>query len=517
MLEVSGITAGYQGGNVIHDVDFHVGAGEAVMIIGSNGAGKTTLFRAVLGLLRPSAGSVRFEGRSIDGLATQRIARMGISFVPAERHLFPRMTAQENLALGAYPGRPDQGTLQSVFDLFPRLAERQGQRAGTMSGGEQQMLAVGRALMSRPRLLILDEPTTGLAPKLAAEAYQALGVLRRRGLTVLVAEQQVPLAMAFSDRGYVLENGAITKAGDRGRAGRRPRRPPGLPGGGVTANLLDGIVLGLQFGLLAAGLTLVYGLGGVLNLAYGQMAVISAMTVVLTMEAGVPTLPAIAIGLATGGLLGLILDLTLLRPVYRRHGEARVLLSLLLTLGLALMVDGFLSWKYPTKALTLRIGGGPIDILGVPMVRGGVVASVITLVVLASLFLFFRRTTLGRAVRSVIEDEEGARLVGIDPQRMLRFILVLTGVLAALVAVTRSLVVPVSTSAGFELTVWALVVTVVGGLGSVSGGLLAGIVLGIISTVAASTVGTVLSLVILLVAAAVTILIKPSGLLGVRE
>jgi branched-chain amino acid transport system permease protein len=245
--------------------------------------------------------------------------------------------------------------------------------------------------------------------------------------------------------------------------------------------------------------------------------VISAMTVVLTMEAGVPTLPAIAIGLATGGLLGLILDLTLLRPVYRRHGEARVLLSLLLTLGLALMVDGFLSWKYPTKALTLRIGGGPIDILGVPMVRGGVVASVITLVVLASLFLFFRRTTLGRAVRSVIEDEEGARLVGIDPQRMLRFILVLTGVLAALVAVTRSLVVPVSTSAGFELTVWALVVTVVGGLGSVSGGLLAGIVLGIISTVAASTVGTVLSLVILLVAAAVTILIKPSGLLGVRE
>jgi branched-chain amino acid transport system ATP-binding protein len=123
------------------------------------------------------------------------------------------MTAQENLALGAYPGRPDQGTLQSVFDLFPRLAERQGQRAGTMSGGEQQMLAVGRALMSRPRLLILDEPTTGLAPKLAAEAYQALGVLRRRGLTVLVAEQQVPLAMAFSDRGYVLENGAITKAG----------------------------------------------------------------------------------------------------------------------------------------------------------------------------------------------------------------------------------------------------------------------------------------------------------------
>ena len=213
MLEIKGISAGYQGGDVVREATFEVQAGEAVMIIGSNGAGKTTLFRAVLGLLRPSAGSVLFDGMAITGVTTQRIARMGISFVPAERHLFPRMTVQENLSLGAYPGRPDPDTLAGVFELFPRLAERRRQRAGTMSGGEQQMLAVGRALMSRPRLLILDEPTTGLAPKLAAEAYQALGQLRRRGLTVLVAEQQVPLAMAFSDRGYVLENGRIRKEG----------------------------------------------------------------------------------------------------------------------------------------------------------------------------------------------------------------------------------------------------------------------------------------------------------------
>jgi branched-chain amino acid transport system permease protein len=285
----------------------------------------------------------------------------------------------------------------------------------------------------------------------------------------------------------------------------------------MTANILDGIVLGLQFGLLAGGLTLVYGLGGVLNLAFGQMAVISAMTVVLSIEAGLPTWPAVALGLVAGGVLGLIFDQTILRPVYRLQGEARVLLSLLLTLGVALMVDGFLSWRYPTKALTLRIGGGPVEVLGVTMVRGGVVASAITLVVLGGLFLFFRKTTLGRAVRSVIEDEQGARLVGVDPQRMLRLILVLTGVLAALVAVTRSLIVPVSVTAGFELTVWALIVTVVGGLASVSGAVLAGIILGIVSTVAASTIGTFLSLVILLVAAAVTILIKPSGLLGVRE
>jgi len=285
----------------------------------------------------------------------------------------------------------------------------------------------------------------------------------------------------------------------------------------VIANVLDGIVLGLQFGLLAAGLTLVYGLGGVLNLAYGQMAVISAMAVVFAMDAGVPALPAVALGLVAGGLFGLLLDQTILRPVYRLQGEARVLLSLLLTLGVAFIVDGFLNWRYPLKSLSLFIGGGPVEILGVPMRRGSLVASAITLVTFAALFAFFRFSALGRAVRSVIEDEEGARLVGIDPARMMRLILIVSGVLAALVAVTRSMVVPVDVQAGFSISVFALIVTVVGGLGSVAGALLAGIILGIVNVIAADLIGTFMSLVILLGAAAVTILIRPSGLLGVKE
>jgi branched-chain amino acid transport system ATP-binding protein len=209
MLEVNGLAAGYQGNDVVHDIAFHVDPGEAVMIVGSNGAGKTTLFRSVIGLLTPSSGKVLFEGTDITGMPAQRVVRRGIGFVPAERHLFPRMTVKENLSLGAYPSRPDPETLDMVMDLFPRLAERKRQTAGTMSGGEQQMLAVGRALMSKPRLLVLDEPSTGLAPLLARSTYEALSVLRERGLTMLVAEQQVPLAMAFSDRGYVLENGRI--------------------------------------------------------------------------------------------------------------------------------------------------------------------------------------------------------------------------------------------------------------------------------------------------------------------
>ena len=285
----------------------------------------------------------------------------------------------------------------------------------------------------------------------------------------------------------------------------------------MIADIFDGIVLGLQFGLLAAGFTLVYGLGGVLNLAYGQMAVVAAIAVSLAMDAGLPVIPAVGVGLLVGGMFGLLLDVTLLRPVYRRRGEARVLLSLLLTLGVSFIVDGFLIWRYPTKALNLYIGGGAVEILGVPMRRGSLLASAITLITFAGLFVFFQRTTLGQAMRSVIEDEEGARLVGIYPNRMLRLILVLSGVLAGLVAVTRSMVIPVDVMSGLSMTVFALIVTVVGGLGSVAGALLAGIILGIINAIAADLIGSYISLIILLVAAAVTILIRPAGLLGVKE
>jgi branched-chain amino acid transport system permease protein len=255
----------------------------------------------------------------------------------------------------------------------------------------------------------------------------------------------------------------------------------------------------------------------VLNLAYGQVAVVSAMIVALAMDAGMPGLPAAGLGLLAGGLFGLLLDLTILRPVYRLRGEARVLLSLLLTLGVSFIVDGYLNWRYPLKALNLYIGGGAIEILGVPMRRGSLVASAITLVTITALFVFFRSTSLGRAIRSVIENEDGARLIGIDPKKMLRLILILSGVLAALVALTRSMIAPVDTQSGLSITVFALIVTVVGGLGNVAGALLAGLILGIVNVIAADLIGSYISLIILLTAAAVTILIRPAGLLGVKE
>ncbi|MDP7550511.1 MAG: ABC transporter ATP-binding protein [Acidimicrobiales bacterium] len=216
LLRITGVSAGYIGEDVLHDAALTVAKGEVVAVIGSNGSGKTTLFRAICGLLRPSAGKVDFDGTDITGLRAHRVSRLGIAYVPAERHLFPTMTVRENLVLGAFPKQHEPEQLDFVYRLFPRLKERTGQHAGDMSGGEQQMLAVARALMCGPRLLILDEPTTGLAPKLAAEAYAALGELRDRGLTILVAEQQVPLVLALADRGYVLERGRIRLSGASG-------------------------------------------------------------------------------------------------------------------------------------------------------------------------------------------------------------------------------------------------------------------------------------------------------------
>jgi branched-chain amino acid transport system ATP-binding protein len=213
VLDVRSISAGYLGEDVVHAVSLAVNDGEAVAVIGSNGAGKTTLFRTICGLLVASSGEVWFDGRSITRAGAHRIARAGLAYVPAERHLFPWMTVNENLALGAYPQRPDRQEFELVFETFPQLAERRRQRAGTLSGGQQQMLAVGRALMAKPRLLLLDEPTTGLAPKLAAEAYAALARLRQQGVALLVAEQQVPLALGLADRGYVLESGRIQLGG----------------------------------------------------------------------------------------------------------------------------------------------------------------------------------------------------------------------------------------------------------------------------------------------------------------
>ena len=216
MLNVEGLSGGYGRVPVLRDVSFSVKEHEFMALIGPNGAGKTTALRMISGLLRPTNGEIRFEGDAISGLAVEEISRRGVSLVPEGRRLFAQMTVLENLQMGAYVprGRGQMAaTLEWVLDLFPNLADRQGQRAETLSGGEQQMVAIGRALMAYPRLLMLDEPSLGLAPILVEEIFAKLTSLRDRGITVLLVEQNVQHALSVADRAYLLEMGQVVLEG----------------------------------------------------------------------------------------------------------------------------------------------------------------------------------------------------------------------------------------------------------------------------------------------------------------
>ncbi len=216
LLRIEHLNAGYDRVQVLWDVSLDVGVGEIVCLVGANGAGKTTLLRAISGLVRTD-GQIVYGSRLISGRPPATIARMGIAHVPEGRHLFPAMTVREHLELGAafVPGAWERlgDTLAQVFDLFPRLRERQRQIAGTMSGGEQQMLAIARALMARPQMLLVDEPSLGLAPVLVQAVFAALREVNRQGVTILLVEQNVRQTLAVAHRGYVVENGRIVLEG----------------------------------------------------------------------------------------------------------------------------------------------------------------------------------------------------------------------------------------------------------------------------------------------------------------
>ena len=216
LLEVDSIHTYYGSIEALRGVSLEVGAGEVVTMIGSNGAGKSTTLRSISGLNPPRKGSIRFDGRDITTMSPNRIVGLGISQVPEGRRCFPRMTVRENLELGAYlrPGADLDEDRGRVYELFPVLAERREQKAGTMSGGEQQMLAIGRALMAGPRLLLLDEPSMGIAPILVERIYQTIGEISATGTTILLVEQNANYALGVSQRGYVLETGVVALSGE---------------------------------------------------------------------------------------------------------------------------------------------------------------------------------------------------------------------------------------------------------------------------------------------------------------
>jgi len=216
MLSVHEVTTAYQGLVAISSVSIEVAKGEIVCVAGANGAGKSTLLKSIAGAERSRAGTVTFDGARVDGLAQHLITARGIAYVPENRRLFPRLSVHDNLRLGSYMYRSESdrdAPLKLVFNLFPRLSERLEQRAETLSGGEQQMLAIGRALMTRPRLLMLDEPSQGIMPKLVDEIFQAVKRIRDAGMTVLIVEQRMAECLDIADRAYILRTGRVLMQG----------------------------------------------------------------------------------------------------------------------------------------------------------------------------------------------------------------------------------------------------------------------------------------------------------------
>jgi branched-chain amino acid transport system ATP-binding protein len=216
LLELAGLEVAYGGIKAVKGIDLAVDEGELVCLIGANGAGKTTTLKAICGLVPPRAGCVRYAGKDITGTPSHRLVAQGLAMVPEGRGIFRQLTVEENLAMGAFIRDDRQAVrrdLKQVFEIFPRLAERRTQSGGTLSGGEQQMLAIGRAMMSRPKLLLLDEPSMGLAPLLVQRIFETVRTISREGVTILLIEQNARLALEISTRGYVMESGKIALAG----------------------------------------------------------------------------------------------------------------------------------------------------------------------------------------------------------------------------------------------------------------------------------------------------------------
>ena len=215
MLRLESVCAGYHGLQILHEIDLEVNEKEIVALVGANGAGKTTTLRACSGVIRPTSGRIFFDDQPIDTVRTAELVGRGLVHVPEDRALFGPLTIEENLRMGAWTrrDRPVGDSLSEVFDLFPVLAERRRQAAETLSGGQQQMLTIGRALMAKPRLLMLDEPSTGLSPKLTWAVLEAIEVIRDRGVAVLLVEQNAAQALRMSDRAYVMESGSVVLSG----------------------------------------------------------------------------------------------------------------------------------------------------------------------------------------------------------------------------------------------------------------------------------------------------------------
>ncbi len=436
----------------VRGVSFEIGQGETVALIGANGAGKTTLMRAVAGAHRPHGGRVVFDGIDITRIPAHRRVALGIALVPEGRRLFPGLTVEENLRV-ATSRRRGRWNVKSVLEVFPLLQPRRHVAAANLSGGEQQAVAIGRALMSNPRLLLLDEVSLGLAPVVVDPVYPSLTDVIREGATALLVQQDPTRALKVA-----------------GRA------------------VLQGIFLGAFYAVLACGLSIMFGVMRIINLAHGDVAVLGAYIVFVIVEhTGVSAFVAFAAALPVMVVLGYILQLTVLE----RSLKAGILTPLLATFGLSIVIQNLLQLTFSPDVHSLGGSAGVVTTSSWQVTSGlsvsalGIVVLAVAVLVFGALQVFLSRTRAGWVMRATAEDADAAELVGIDSRSVYARATAIAVAIAALGGLflgIRSVFDPVS---GPTQLIFAFEAVVIGGMGSLWGTLFGGIALGVAQTLGA--------------------------------
>ena len=489
----------------VRDVSFSVERGETLALVGANGAGKTTLLRAIAGAHLPAGGSIRLGDADLTHVPSHRRVGMGIALVPEGRRLFTQMTVEENLLLGRTCGRSGEWSVERVLETFPNLKPRRHAKAGNLSGGEQQATAIGRALMTNPQVLLLDEVSLGLAPLVVDRVYASLQALIGTGTTIILVEQDLSRAMAVADRvlcmlegRIVLERGKaeasreeITQAYFGLRQARQDKSWQDGAGQGarvVINQLVQGVLLGGYYALIACGLSFMFSVMRIINLAHGSLAVLSAFGLWLLAERfGVQPFLGLAIVLPVMAAIGWVLQ----RYLLERSARGGALLPILTTFGLAIVIDNLLFEQFgaDTRSLAPYIGSLSYDSWEWPgnifVGKLAVIIFLVALLLLGGLQLFLSYTAMGRAIRATSEDPDTAGLVGIDAGRANAIAAAIAMVTVGLAGAFLGMRATFDPYSGTPQLLFAFEAAVIGGAGSLWGTLIGGIVLALAQTLGA--------------------------------
>ena len=499
LLSIEGLEAGYGQLKAVRGVSLGIEKGETVALVGANGAGKTTLLRAIAGAHRIAAGRIAFKGEDISARPSYARAALGLALVPEGRRLFARLTVEENLLLSRSAGRTGAWTLDTVMEAFPNLKDRRRSLAGTLSGGEQQATAIGRALMMNPELLLLDEVSLGLSPLVVDRLYARLETLKSSGVAMLLVEQDLKRAMSTASRTICMLEGCSryrrTDANAQPRASHRSlfRPQETIARRGAAAlifvnQIIQGVLLGGYYALIACGLSFMFGVMGIINLAHGSLAVLSAYALyVLADRFGVQ--PFLGLGLVIP--LMAVIGWALQRLVLERSARGGLLVPVLSTFGLSIILDNLLFQGFgaDTRSLAPYIGDLSYDSWtltdDIAIGKLAALTMAVAIVLLGGIETFLNRTLTGRAIRATAEDPDTAGLVGVNARRVNAIAAAIALATVAVAGAFLGMRATFEPYAGAAQLIFAFEASVIGGAGSLWGTLIGGIVLGVAQSLGA--------------------------------